>query len=129
MHIGGQGALTQHKMGSLQDLPHVDMMRPITKFSESVRSTERVADMISEDLVRGVQRQKARCLDFGYRIGDPVLYRLLFRECAAKCPAAERALAHELEGALHLAEPAHAVMNAPRAQPLLCDQEAVAGLA
>jgi acetolactate synthase-1/2/3 large subunit len=34
-------------MGSLQDLPHVDMMRPITKFSESVRSTERIADMIS----------------------------------------------------------------------------------
>ena len=25
LHIGGQGALTQHKMGSLQDLPHVDM--------------------------------------------------------------------------------------------------------
>lgn len=47
LHIGGQGALTQHKMGSLQDLPHVDMMRPITKFAESVRSTERVADMIS----------------------------------------------------------------------------------
>src|ERR1700760_4149560 len=34
--IGGQGALSQHKMGSLQDLPHVDMMRPITKFSSSV---------------------------------------------------------------------------------------------
>ena len=47
LHIGGQGALTQHKMGSLQDLPHVDMMAPITKFSASVRSTERVADMIS----------------------------------------------------------------------------------
>jgi acetolactate synthase-1/2/3 large subunit len=47
LHIGGQGALTQHKMGSLQDLPHVDMMRPITKFAESVRSTERIADMIS----------------------------------------------------------------------------------
>jgi acetolactate synthase-1/2/3 large subunit len=47
LHIGGQGALTQHKMGSLQDLPHVDMMRPITKFSESVRSTERIADMIA----------------------------------------------------------------------------------
>src|ERR671931_133702 len=45
--IGGQGALTQHRMGSLQDLPHVDLMRPITKFSESVRSTERVADMIA----------------------------------------------------------------------------------
>jgi acetolactate synthase-1/2/3 large subunit len=47
LHIGGQGALTQHKMGSLQDLPHVDMMAPITKFAAGVRSTERVADMIS----------------------------------------------------------------------------------
>ncbi len=47
LHIGGQGALTQHKMGSLQDLPHVDIMAPITKFSASVRSTERVADMVS----------------------------------------------------------------------------------
>jgi acetolactate synthase-1/2/3 large subunit len=47
LHIGGQGALTQHKMGSLQDLPHVDILAPITKFSASVSSTERVADMIS----------------------------------------------------------------------------------
>jgi acetolactate synthase-1/2/3 large subunit len=47
LHIGGQGGMTQHMMGSLQDLPHVDMMRPITKFSAGVRSTERVADMVS----------------------------------------------------------------------------------
>ncbi|UXC38444.1 thiamine pyrophosphate-binding protein [Cupriavidus gilardii] len=47
LHIGGQGALTQHKMGSLQDLPHVDMMAPITKFAATIPSTERVADMIS----------------------------------------------------------------------------------
>ncbi len=47
LHIGGQGALTQHKMGSLQDLPHVDLMAPITKFSAGVRSTERIADMVS----------------------------------------------------------------------------------
>ena len=47
LHIGGQGALTQHKMGSLQDLPHVDMMAPITKLAASVSSTERVADMVS----------------------------------------------------------------------------------
>ena len=47
LHIGGQGAQSQHKMGSLQDLPHVDMMAPITKFSASVSSTERVADMVS----------------------------------------------------------------------------------
>jgi acetolactate synthase-1/2/3 large subunit len=45
--IGGQGALTQHKMGSLQDLPHVDMMTPITKFAATVPSTARVADMVS----------------------------------------------------------------------------------
>jgi acetolactate synthase-1/2/3 large subunit len=45
--IGGQGALSQHKMGSLQDLPHVDMMTPITKFAATVPHTERVADIVS----------------------------------------------------------------------------------
>src|ERR671931_744093 len=45
--IGGQGALPQHKMGSLQDLPHVDILRPITKFAASVLSTARIADMMS----------------------------------------------------------------------------------
>jgi acetolactate synthase-1/2/3 large subunit len=45
--IGGQGALSQHRMGSLQDLPHVEMMAPITKFSASCPATSRVADMIS----------------------------------------------------------------------------------
>ncbi len=47
LHIGGQGATSQHKMGSLQDLAHVDIMAPITKFAASVRNTERVADMIA----------------------------------------------------------------------------------
>ena len=47
LHIGGQSSLSQHKMGSLQDLPHVEMMMPITKFSAGVMSTERVADMVS----------------------------------------------------------------------------------
>ncbi len=46
LHIGGQSALGQWKMGGLQDLPHVDMMRPITKFAATVMSTERVADMV-----------------------------------------------------------------------------------
>jgi acetolactate synthase-1/2/3 large subunit len=45
--IGGQGALSQHKMGSLQDLPHVDIMAPITKFAATVPHTERIADMVS----------------------------------------------------------------------------------
>src|SRR5271166_1765309 len=47
LHIGGQGALTQWRMGGLQDLPHVDIMKPITKFSSTVMSTERIADMIA----------------------------------------------------------------------------------
>ena len=47
LHIGGQSSLTQHRMGSLQDLPHVDMMTPITKFASGVFSTERVADMVA----------------------------------------------------------------------------------
>jgi acetolactate synthase-1/2/3 large subunit len=45
--IGGQSSQAQHKMGSLQDLPHVDMMQPITKFASTVMSTERCADMVS----------------------------------------------------------------------------------
>ena len=45
--IGGQGALDQHHMGSLQDLPHVDILKPITKFASSVYTTDRIADMIA----------------------------------------------------------------------------------
>ncbi|HEY4039689.1 MAG TPA: thiamine pyrophosphate-binding protein, partial [Burkholderiaceae bacterium] len=47
LHIGGQSALVQWRMQGLQDLPHVDLMRPITKFASTVMSTERVADMVS----------------------------------------------------------------------------------
>jgi acetolactate synthase-1/2/3 large subunit len=47
LHIGGQSALTQWKMGGLQDLPHTEMMRPITKFASTVMSTDRIADMIA----------------------------------------------------------------------------------
>ena len=47
LHIGGQSALNQWKMGGLQDLPHVDMMKPITKFASTVMSTERIADMVA----------------------------------------------------------------------------------
>lgn len=45
--IGGQSALSQHKMGGLQDLPHVDIMQPITKFATTVTHTERIADFVS----------------------------------------------------------------------------------
>ena len=43
LHIGGQGALTQHKMGTLQDLPHVHILAPITKSQASVSPTEAAA--------------------------------------------------------------------------------------
>ncbi|MGH8988579.1 MAG: thiamine pyrophosphate-binding protein [Acidimicrobiales bacterium] len=45
--IGGQAALSQHRMGGLQDLPHVDLLRPITKFASSVPATARVADFVA----------------------------------------------------------------------------------
>src|SRR5579884_1926279 len=45
--IGGQAALTQRHMGGLQDLPHVDFMRPVTKFASSCPNTERIGDFIS----------------------------------------------------------------------------------
>jgi acetolactate synthase I/II/III large subunit len=45
--IGGQAALSQHRMGGLQDLPHVEMLRPITKFATSVPTTARIADFVA----------------------------------------------------------------------------------
>ena len=47
LHICGQSSLTQHRMGSLQDLPHVELMSSVTKFASGVYSTERIPDMIS----------------------------------------------------------------------------------
>src|SRR5207244_8218884 len=44
--IGGQGALNQAYMGSLQELDHVSLMRPITKFAATVYGTERIPDML-----------------------------------------------------------------------------------
>src|SRR5207302_7701089 len=44
--IGGQGALKQAYMGSLQELDHVSIMKPITKFAATVYHTERIPEMI-----------------------------------------------------------------------------------
>src|SRR4051812_25795294 len=44
--IGGQGALQQAYMGSLQELDHVSLMRPITKFAATVYHTERIPDLV-----------------------------------------------------------------------------------
>ena len=45
--IGGQGALKQAYMGSLQELDHVGIMKPITKFAATVYHTERIPELIS----------------------------------------------------------------------------------
>ena len=57
LHIGGQGALTQHKMGSLQDLPHVDMMTPITKFAATVLEHRARGGHDLDGGARGIQRR------------------------------------------------------------------------
>src|SRR5262245_37269223 len=44
--IGGQGALRQAYMGSLQELDHVALMKPITKFAGTVYHTDRIPDIL-----------------------------------------------------------------------------------
>jgi thiamine pyrophosphate-dependent acetolactate synthase large subunit-like protein len=45
--VGGYEHADQRRMGSLGDLPHTSMLAPITKFAETVRSTQRVAETVS----------------------------------------------------------------------------------
>lgn len=45
--IGGQGPLGQAHMGSLQELDHVGLLRPITKFATTVYHTERIPEILS----------------------------------------------------------------------------------
>jgi acetolactate synthase-1/2/3 large subunit len=44
--LGGQGALRQAQMGALQELDHVGIMKPITKFAATVYHTERIPEML-----------------------------------------------------------------------------------
>src|SRR6187431_817462 len=44
--IGGAGPRTLQDMGSLQDMNHVELMRPISKWSVSVPSTDRIQEYI-----------------------------------------------------------------------------------
>jgi acetolactate synthase I/II/III large subunit len=45
--IGGLEPLKERLRGALGDLPHVRLMEPITKFSETITSTERIGEMVS----------------------------------------------------------------------------------
>jgi acetolactate synthase-1/2/3 large subunit len=44
--IGGQGPLRQAHMGALQELDHVGLLRPITKFATTVYHTERIPEIL-----------------------------------------------------------------------------------
>src|ERR1700761_9026489 len=44
--IGGAGPRALQDMGSLQDMNHVELMRPITKWSVAVPSTERLQEYV-----------------------------------------------------------------------------------
>ncbi|MGH7819040.1 MAG: thiamine pyrophosphate-binding protein, partial [Candidatus Binatia bacterium] len=45
--IGGQGPRIYQDMGSLQDMNHVELMRPITKWSVSVPDARRLAEYVA----------------------------------------------------------------------------------
>lgn len=45
--IGGAGPLAYRHMGSLQDMDHVELMRPITKWSASVTETRRLDEFMT----------------------------------------------------------------------------------
>ncbi|HWE75702.1 MAG TPA: thiamine pyrophosphate-binding protein [Stellaceae bacterium] len=45
--VGGYEHADQRRMGSLGDLPHTNMLSPITKFSETIRGTARIAETTS----------------------------------------------------------------------------------
>jgi acetolactate synthase-1/2/3 large subunit len=45
--IGGQAARKQYHMGGLQELDHVSLMKPITKFATAILDTERIPELVS----------------------------------------------------------------------------------
>src|SRR5258706_233020 len=44
--LGGQAARKQFHMGGLQELDHVSITKPLTKFSSSTLDTERIPELI-----------------------------------------------------------------------------------
>ena len=71
-----------------------------------------------------VQRHQPCRLHLRGGVCDPVLHRLLVGQQGAVRVARQRALAQHVERAPRDPEPAHAVVDPPRAEPLLGDQEA-----
>ncbi len=46
--IGGQGPLVNLRRGSLQEMDHISVMRPITKWAEACYATDRIGEYIEE---------------------------------------------------------------------------------
>lgn len=44
--LGGQGEVAKFGMGALQESPHVEMMRPVTKYAASVVRTDRIPEYV-----------------------------------------------------------------------------------
>src|SRR5208282_3374493 len=75
------------------------------------------------DLRRRAESQLPRGLNLGRGIRDPVLDGLLLGQRAAERTPRERPLAHQLEGALRLPEPSHAMVDASGPEALLRNLE------
>ena len=78
------------------------------------------------DHPRRVQRHQSCRLHLGPRVRDPVLDRLLLGQQAPVREPRERTLAQHVECSPALAEPSHAVVDAPGAQAFLRDHERLA---
>ena len=50
--IGGKAPLRQFELGALQDIPQVEIMAPITKWSRTVLETRRIPEYVAEGLRR-----------------------------------------------------------------------------
>ncbi len=52
--IGGQGPLNNHRRGSLQEMDHVAVMKPITKWADTCYATERIPEYIEMGIRQAV---------------------------------------------------------------------------
>jgi hypothetical protein len=70
-----------------------------------------------------LEDQQSELFELDVRIGDHVLDALLLGEHAPLRVPRERAFAHHVEGALHLADGSHRMVNTATAEPSLGDRK------
>ena len=79
-------------------------------------------DALGVHLPSRMERHQARCLQLRGTVGNPVLNGLVLGQHAAVGLAVERAFAEHVKGPPRHPEPAHAVMDPARIEPLLSYQ-------